>query len=48
MMNVERFAISETGTGFAYAKLSEILPAGRVAPSVKMTKAALAMLGSSG
>jgi hypothetical protein len=28
----------ETGTGFAYAKLSEILPAARVARFVRMTK----------
>ena len=27
----------ETGTGFAYAKLSEILPAARVARFVRMT-----------
>jgi hypothetical protein len=29
--------MSETGTGFAYAKLSEILPAARVARFVRMT-----------
>jgi hypothetical protein len=34
----ERCAISETGTGFAGAKLSEILPAARVARFVRMTK----------
>src|SRR5260370_37361865 len=33
----ERCAISKTGTGFAYAKLSEILPAARVARFVRMT-----------
>jgi hypothetical protein len=33
----ERCAISETGTGFAGAKLSEILPAARVARFVRMT-----------
>jgi len=31
LLNKERFAISETGAGFACAKLSEILPAARVA-----------------
>jgi hypothetical protein len=36
--NKERCAISETGTGFAYAKLSEILPAARVARFVRMTQ----------
>jgi hypothetical protein len=35
---MERFAISETGTGFAFAKLSEILPAARVVRFVRMTK----------
>jgi hypothetical protein len=35
---VERGAIFETGTGFAYAKLSEILPAARVARFVRMTQ----------
>jgi hypothetical protein len=34
----ERCAISETGTGFAFAKLSEILPAARVARFVRMTQ----------
>ena len=36
----ERFAISEVGTGFACAKLSEILPAARVARFVRMTREA--------
>jgi hypothetical protein len=36
----ERCAISETGTGFAGAKLSEILPAARVARYVRMTNEA--------
>jgi hypothetical protein len=35
---MERRAISKTGTGFACAKLSEILPAARVARFVRMTK----------
>jgi hypothetical protein len=34
----ERCAISKTGTGFAGAKLSEILPAARVARFVRMTE----------
>jgi len=34
---MERCAISETGTGFAGAKLSEILPSARVARFVRMT-----------
>jgi hypothetical protein len=46
----------ETGTGFAGAKLSEILPAARAARFVRMTENAklsevlppLALLGSSG
>jgi hypothetical protein len=38
----ERCAISETGTGFARAKLSEILPAARVARFVRMTERASA------
>jgi hypothetical protein len=38
----ERYAISETGTGFAGAKLSEILPAARVARFVRMTNEARA------
>ena len=36
----DRCAISETGTGFAGAKLSEILPAARVARFVRMTSSA--------
>jgi hypothetical protein len=35
---------SETGTGGAYAPLSEILPAARVARFVRMTKHARALL----
>src|SRR5580658_9259476 len=35
---------AETGTGGAYAPLSEILPAARVARSVRMTEVALAPL----
>jgi hypothetical protein len=34
----DRCAISKTGTGFAGAKLSEILPAARAARFVRMTK----------
>ncbi len=34
----ERCAISETGTGFAGVKLSEILPAARDARFVRMTR----------
>jgi len=34
---MERCAIFETGTGFAGAKLSEILPSARVARFVRMT-----------
>jgi len=37
--------ISETGTGFARAKLSEILPAARDARFVRMTQEARAALG---
>jgi hypothetical protein len=36
----------ETGTGFAAAKLSEILPCGRVAPFVQDDKYAVASLPS--
>jgi hypothetical protein len=43
-----RCAIFKTGTGFADAKLSEILPAARVAPFVRMTETALALLASVG
>jgi hypothetical protein len=43
---VERCAISKTGTGFAVAKLSEILPAARVARFVRMTHG-FALLASS-
>jgi len=35
--NQGRCAISKTGTGFADAKLSEILPSARVARFVRMT-----------
>jgi len=35
---MERCAIFETGTGFAGAKLSEILPSARVARFVRMTQ----------
>jgi hypothetical protein len=35
----DRCAISETGTGFAAAKLSEILPSARDARFVRMTRA---------
>jgi hypothetical protein len=35
--SMERCAIFETGTGFAGAKLSEILPSARVARFVRMT-----------
>jgi hypothetical protein len=38
----DRCANSETGTGFARAKLSEILPAARVARFVRMTERASA------
>src|SRR5277367_6165865 len=38
--NQDRCAISETGTGFADAKLSEILPSARVARFVRMTSSA--------
>src|SRR5271170_3709992 len=38
--NQDRCAISETGTGFADAKLSEILPSARVARFVRMTQKA--------
>jgi hypothetical protein len=34
----DRCAISKTGTGFACAKLSEILPSARVARFVRMTQ----------
>ncbi|MGA7870480.1 MAG: hypothetical protein WCA22_06235 [Candidatus Binatus sp.] len=34
----DRFAIFKAGTGFADAKLSEILPAARVARFVRMTQ----------
>jgi len=44
----EHCAISKTGTGFAGAKLSEILPAARVARFVRMTELQLALLASSG
>src|ERR1700735_5746423 len=37
-MNQDRCAISNTGTGFAGAKLSEILPSARVARFVRMTQ----------
>ena len=43
--NKDRCAISETGTGFACAKLSEILPAARVARFVRMTTNPLASSG---
>jgi len=33
----DRFAISKTGTGFASAKLSEVLPPVAKAPVVRMT-----------
>jgi len=36
----DRFAISETGTGFAFAKLSEVLPPVASAPVVRMTQEA--------
>ena len=36
----DRFEISETGTGFAGAKLSEILPTASVARFVRMTECA--------
>jgi hypothetical protein len=41
----DRCAISKTGTGFAGAKLSEILPSARVARFVRMT-AVRALLAS--
>src|SRR5271170_4630772 len=37
-LRMDRCAISKTGTGFADAKLSEILPSARVARSVRMTQ----------
>jgi len=43
----ERYAISETGTGFACAKLSEVHSSPRVAQVVRMTDR-LAMLAPSG
>src|SRR5271154_5120581 len=39
-LRMDRCAISKTGTGFADAKLSEILPSARVARSVRMTQKA--------
>jgi len=43
---MERFAISETGTGFACAKLSEVPPPVAFAPVVGMTRG-LALLATS-
>ena len=42
-LNKERFAITETGTGFAGAKLSEVLPSARAARFARMTEVAVAL-----